>query len=306
MSDHSTAQQLSRRSFLARVTGIGLGTAAVFGHAGSAGAASALTGIGAGSLPSPRERIGVQLYTVRDQMQADFEGTIARVSELGYREVEFAGYYGRTPQQVRTLLDRLGLRAPSAHVGANALREDLAGQIRMAKVIGHQYLTLPSFPVDRNGGAVAWQRAAAEFNRIASACRDEGLRLAYHNHAWEFAEVGGGRTGYDILLAETDPALVDFELDLYWAVHAGRDPIQLFQRHPGRFTMWHVKDMRDPQGAKEMVPVGQGVIPFRAIFAQSERSGMRHFFVEHDNAASTVGSLPSIEASFRHLHRMLS
>ncbi len=312
------ARGAARRAFvrdaaLAGLGAAGLGAAlAACARAGraAAGAASPAAASPAAAAPAaaaPAGRIGVQLYTVRDLMQQDFEGTLARVAAIGYREVEFAGYYGRTPEQVRATLDRLGLAAPSSHIGVALLRADLAGQLRAARAIGHAYVTAPSYPIARTGaGEEAWKQAAAEFNRWGAACREQGLRFAYHNHDWELRPIAGGRSGLDVLIAETDPALVDFELDLYWAVHAGRDPLQLFGQYPGRVALWHVKDMREPQGAKAMAPVGGGAIDFRAIFAQRGQSGLRHFFVEHDNAAQVGGSLPSIEASYAYLRRLLA
>jgi sugar phosphate isomerase/epimerase len=249
----------------------------------------------------------VQLYSVRDLLQRDFEGTIEQVARIGYREVEFAGYYNRTPEQVRALLDRLALRSPSSHIGANLLRRDMAAQVALAKTIGHRYITLPSYSISRTGTPLdGWKAAAAEFNQWGAACRDAGLRFAFHNHSAEFQPIEGARSGMHVLLAETDPALVDFQLDIFWAVAAGQDAISLFAEHPGRFTMWHVKDMLDPLGAKTMKPVGQGVIDFGRIFARARDSGMRNFFVEDDNAAANGGSIASIQASFDHLSRLLA
>jgi sugar phosphate isomerase/epimerase len=293
---------VDRRAFLRTFAAAGLGGAALSACARQGVSAS----VAALATQPGADRIGVQLYTVRDLLQQDFEGTLARVSDIGYRSVEFAGYYQRSPEQIRELLDRLRLVAPSTHVGVNALRQDFSGQVRSARVIGHEYLTLPSYRVGQDVDPVAgWRAAAEEFNSLARRCREEGLRFAYHNHAWEFQRIDGGTTPYDILLRETDPDLVDFQLDLYWAHHAGRDPARLFEQYPGRFTMWHVKDMRDPQDTREMVPVGQGEIDFRDLFRRADQSGLRHFFVEHDNAAETVGSLTSIEASYRHLREIL-
>ena len=303
MSDESTTGGTSRRAFLKDAAWLGLGAAVLGGCARAGGAAA-----GVGGFVAPRaDRIGVQLYTVRDQLQQDFEGTIERVARIGYRELEFAGYYNRTPEQVRAILDRLGLTAPSSHIGANLLRENLAEQLRIARVIGHRYVTAPSYPFPRGGASEEpWKQAAAEFNRWGAACKEQGMRFAYHNHNWELQPIAGGRSGLDVLVAETDPALVDFELDLYWTVHAGRDPLRFFEQYPGRVALWHVKDMREPQGAKAMVPVGQGTIDFKAIFARAQQSGLRHFFVEHDNAAQTGGSLASIETSFQYLRQLLA
>ena len=324
MSHRLPSGPQSRRAFLRDATVLGFGAATLVGcrtSASAGGTAAGATAAGAtavansaggaaraaGFTAPSANGVGVQLYTVRDLLQQDFEGTLEKVAQVGYRRVELAGMYDRKPEQVRAVLDRLQLTAPSAHVGANLLRQDMAQQIQIAKTLGHEYITAPSFPIPRTGGTEdAWKQAAAEFNRFGTACREAGLRFAYHNHNWELAPIAGGRSGLDVLLAETDPALVDFELDLYWAAHAGRDPLALFAQYPGRFTMWHVKDMREPQGAKAMAPVGQGTLDFRAMFAKAQQSGLRHFFVEHDNAAQTGGSLASIQASFAHLRQLLS
>jgi len=220
--------------------------------------------------------------------------------------VEFAGYYNRTPGQVRALLDRLGLSSPSSHIGANLLRRDMAAQVALAKTIGHRFITLPSYSVSRTGTPLqGWKAAAVEFNSWGAACRDAGLRLAYHNHSAEFQPIEGARSAMHVLLSETDPPLVDFQLDIFWSTHAGQDTIELFNQNRGRFTMWHVKDMLDPLGAKTMKPVGQGVIDYRRIFAHASDSGMRHFFVEDDNAAANGGSLASIQSSLTHLRQLL-
>lgn len=310
MRDQQMPGQSSRRSFLIELAaaGVGGGLLAACARAGgtTVGTTAATAGAVAGG-SAGATRIGLQLYTVRDLLAQDFEGTLARVAQVGYRAVEFAGYYDRTPEQVRSLLDRLSLTAPSSHIGVDLLRRDAGAQIALARTIGHEYVTVPSYPFPRTGAtADDWKRAAAEFNQWGAACRAQGLRLAYHNHDFEFQPTAGGPTGYDVLVKETDPGLVDFELDLYWATRAGRDPLQLFQQYPGRFAMWHVKDMQDPQGTKAMAPVGKGTIDFRAIFARAQQSGMRHFFVEHDNAATTGGSLPSIETSFQTLRQLLA
>jgi len=291
---------VSRRAFLvdATLAAFGGGLLAACAHSGPRAT---------GGVRPSADRIGVQLYTVRDLMQQDFDGTLAKVAQLGYKQVEFAGYYDRTPAQVRATLDRLGLTSPSTHIGVNLLRQDAAAQIASAKTIGQAYITVPSYPYARDGGADAFKQAAAEMNRWAAMCRDAGIRLAYHNHNAEFRAVDGATTGFDILMHDADPALMDFELDLYWATFAGQDPLALFDRYPGRFAMWHVKDMVDPQGTKAMTAVGQGTIDFPKIFAQAAKSGMRYFFVEHDTAAQYPGgSLASLQTSVTNLKRMLS
>ena len=272
-------------------------------------------------------RIGVQLYSVRDRMEKDFTGTLEGVAKIGFKEVEFAGYYNHSPEEVRSLLDRLGLRAPSSHIMLDAITKDLAGQVKSAKTIGHEYITVPALipPLMGNVAPDFWGKTAAEFNRVAKALKDEGLGFAYHNHNFEFQKLPDGRTGYDVLLAETDSTLVSFELDLLWASLAGQDPVAMFAKHPGRFVMWHVKDVKGIDAARtlamstetspmqrlqklsgSLAAVGTGDIDFRRIFAAATTSGMRHFFVENDAAPQTASSLADIETSYRNLRQLLA
>jgi sugar phosphate isomerase/epimerase len=284
---------VDRRTFLK--TGVaGLGGAWLLG---SGCAANGYTADGAAS----GERIGVQLYTVRDRLEKDFAGTMEQVAAVGYREVEFAGYYDRTPEQVRVLLDRLDLTAPSTHVGLDIVRKNLDQTLSAAQIIGHRYVIVPWIEESLRN-AEGYRQLAAELNRYGAAARERGIRFGYHNHEFEFLPLTGGQTGMDILLAETDPALVDFELDLFWTVKAGRDPVEVFARHPGRFPLWHVKDMADVRGAQRMVEVGTGGIDFGRIFANAAKSGLRHFFVEHDEPAD---SLASLRTSYQNLKRIL-
>lgn len=302
MSEAPKPGDLNRRTFLKNLAGMSVGGTLLTACAANQSAA------GAGALlRAPlSQRIGLQLYTVRDQLQQDFEGTIARVAQIGYNDLEFAGYYNRTPQQVRQLLDRYKLTAPSSHIGLDQFRNNLQGTIDSAKVIGHEYLTVPSLNV-RGNDLETWRGIAAEFNRYGAAVKQAGMKFAYHNHNFEYQAVAGGQTGYDVLLRETDPALVYFEQDLYWTTFAGRDPIELFNRAPHRFPLWHVKDLTTSNGTKAMAPVGQGTIDWKALFAQAQLSGMEYFFVEHDTAAQYPGgSFASIQASYDYLKQLLS
>lgn len=318
-NEHASAPE-TRRSFVKRMALAGGALATVgCGPGMQAGAAAA------GAVRA--DRIGLQLYTVRDQMERNFVGTLERVAGIGFKEVEFAGYFNHTPEQVRQHLDRLGLRSPSVHVGLGELRRDLAGAIRSAKVVGQEYITVPAVDEAFGGGRLDlafWQRTAAELNRIGTATRAEGIRTGYHNHAFEFDRLENGQTGWDVLLEQTDPALVSFELDLAWATFAGQDPVQMFQRHPGRYPLWHVKDVRDLAAGRAAVPanpttmqvitaagsrlsaVGTGDIDFRRIFAAARTAGLDHYFVENDAAAANgASSLADIETSYRNLARLL-
>jgi sugar phosphate isomerase/epimerase len=250
----------------------------------------------------PGQPIGVQLYTVRDRMQQDVAATLASIAQIGYREVETAGLYDLSAEQFRALLDQHGLASPSGHYPIQALRENLDATLATAQALGQRWVIVPWLGEEERT-AEGYRRVAAELNRFGQTARERGLRVAYHNHEFEFAPLPGGRTGFDILLEETDPDLVDFELDLFWATHAGVDPMELITRHSGRFPIWHVKDMADIRGAKRMVPVGQGEIDFGRLFAQAEQLGLRHFFVEHDNPEDPVAFL---RTSYQHVSQLLT
>jgi len=272
-------------------------------------------------------RIGVQLYSVRDRMEKDFTGTLEGVAKIGFKEVEFAGYYNQSPEAVRATLDRLGLRAPSSHIMLADITKVMPGQIKAAKTIGLEYITVPALFQPLMGKVTPdfWPKTAAEFNRVGKALKAEGIGFAYHNHSFEFEKLPDGKTGYEILLSETDPAYVNFELDLLWATVAGQDPVAMFQKNPGRFPMWHVKDVKGVDAARAAVAstegstiqklqkvggslaaVGTGDIDFKRIFAAAGTSGMRHFFVENDSAPQTASSLADIETSYKNLRQLLA
>jgi sugar phosphate isomerase/epimerase len=304
VAEHEEKKGVNRRTFLFELAAIGIGTSAFAACASSGMSSSAGASASAGASDNTN-LIGLQLYTVRDQLQNDFDGTLTKVAQIGYKNMEFAGYYNRTPEQVRALLDKLGLVSTSSHIGAQLMTQDAAAQIKAAKTIGQDYITIPSYNFGKEG-VDGWKKAAAQFNTWGKMCKDAGLRLAYHNHNFEFAPLEGGPTGYEVLQRELDPALVDFELDLYWAAFADQDPLALFAKHPGRFAMWHVKDLLLTNGTKGMAPVGNGTLNFKSYFAARRQAGLKHFFVEHDSAAQYPGgSLASIQASYTNLKQML-
>lgn len=282
-------EPLDRRTFLGALAG-GLAGLGLLGCQQRPGGAAA---------PWAR-RPGLQLYTVRTLLQRDMPGTLAAVAEIGYREVETAGLFGVAPEAFRAALDGNGLVSPAGHVPIEALREDAGAALSAARTLGQQWLVVPWLG-EAERTPDGYRRVAAELNRYGAAAADQGLRVGYHNHEFEFEELEGGVRGYDILLAETDPALVDIELDLYWAVKGGEDPVALFERDPGRFPLCHVKDMRDRGGAETQAPVGAGEIDFARIFAHGDQAGLRHYFVEEDNPADP---LASIRASHDHLQQL--
>jgi sugar phosphate isomerase/epimerase len=258
------------------------------------------------------EKIGLQLYTVRDLMKQDFDGTLAKVATTGYKEVEFAGYFDRSPKDVRAAVDRHGLTAPSAHIEYKNLGEKFPQVIEAAKVVGHEYLVNPWIDEEIRKQPDGWKQAAETFNRAGEACKKSGIQFAYHNHWFEFLPVNG-KLPYDLLLTDCDPNLVKMELDLCWITVGGQDPLKYFDRYPGRFPLVHVKDVKrvppvTAGGAqdfgssmKDMTEVGSGIIDWKKIFAQSEKAGIKHYFVEHDNPKKP---LESIKTSYDYLARL--
>jgi sugar phosphate isomerase/epimerase len=226
------------------------------------------------------DRIGVQLYTVRDAMRRDMAGTIAQIAQIGYREVEFAGYFGKTPREVRAMLDANKLTSPSTHVSLELARQDRT--LDDAIEIGHTYLTVPSLPRASSSSADAYRRTAEEFNRIGAKAKARGLRLAYHNHNQEFTPLDGV-VPYDLLVGGTDPSLVFFQVDVYWMVRGGRDAREFIRANPTRVPMLHIKDSSGAPDHRQ-VDVGAGTIDFAAILRQdaSQRRVITNVFVEHD------------------------
>ena len=243
--------------------------------------------------------IGIQLYTVRDLMQRNFEHTLQQVAAIGYKEVEFAGLYDKSPKTVRTKsLDKLGLTSPSSHIPYERLRANLQGVVDEAKTLGNRYVVCPFIDAAARRDGAAWKKIAADFNRFGESMQRVGLTFAYHNHDFEFDRLPDGGNGFDILLADCDPKLVKIELDLFWITKAGGDPLAYFAKWPGRFPLVHVKDRT---GSGTMVNVGQGSIDWNKIFAKRREAGIQHFFVEHDNPKSP---LDDIKASYTYMSRL--
>jgi len=257
--------------------------------------------------------VGLQLYTVRNAMKSDFGGTIAKVAQVGYKELEFAGYQDHSPKDIRAVLDKDGLTAPSCHVEYEVVEKKWAEQIETAHIIGHKYIVCPWID-EKQRTADGMKRAAELFQKAGEESSKAGIQFAYHNHTFEFQKIAGleGKTPYDLILA-TDPKYVKLELDLCWASVAGQDPVELFEKHPGRFPLVHVKDMKQlPKGdaaataspdsvMSNMTEVGSGVIDFKRIFAHSDKAGIKHYFVEHDFPADAIAS---ITKSYENLHNL--
>jgi sugar phosphate isomerase/epimerase len=262
---------------------------------GAALALSALPGC-AGTTAVARKKIGLQLYTVRAPMAQDMPGTLRRLRAIGYDEMEFAGYFNTPPAEVKRLLADIGLTAPSAHVSRELIRDNPMPSIEAGATIGHEWLVLNWLAPEERQTLDQYRAWADVCNRFAAQCHDAGMKFCYHNHDFEFHPIDGV-VPYDLLLERTDHALVNFELDLYWARKSGRDVAQLLTAQGARIPMCHVKDM-DAQGA--MADVGAGQIDFAGLFA---RKSFEHYFVERDDAPDP---LASAEASYRGLSRIFA
>jgi len=255
--------------------------------------------------------IGVQLYTVRDLMKDDFEGTIAKVAQIGYKEVEFAGYFGRTADQVNAVLKKNGLKAPSTHVQYDELDDKFPSVIEFSKAIGLEYIICPWIPENLRKSPDIWKQAADKFNKAGEQTKKAGMQFGYHNHWFEFLPTDG-KLPYDELLRLCDANLVKMEMDLCWISTTGTDPVKYFEKYPGRFPLVHVKDVKtmpkiNSGGSQnfgdtvDLTEVGSGVIDWKRIFAHAEQAGIKHYIVEHDHPKQP---LASIKGSYEYLSKL--
>jgi sugar phosphate isomerase/epimerase len=243
-----------------------------------------------------KKEIGLQLYTLREELPKNVKATLENVAAAGFTTVETYGFsikdqfWGLSPLELKKILDSNGLKAVSGHYNLGSFLADgniteLKAAIEAAKILKSEFLTIPWIDEPYRKTITDYKLIASRLNQAAKICSDAGLKLAYHNHDFEFQK-HDGITGYEILLKETDKDLVYFELDLYWVFRSGNDPIQLFRDNPGRFKMWHVKDM-DKLNPALNTEIGSGSIDFKSIFKEAKQSGMKHFFVEQENNYNT-------------------
>jgi sugar phosphate isomerase/epimerase len=240
----------------------------------------------------PPDQISIQLFTLRDQLAIDLEGTLQTVHEIGYTRVEHAGFVGRTVEEFKAALDAAGLWASSGHVLIPQPFDPAAWSASLAdaNTLGSRYIVHPFFGIDFATGEVVrttapWRAFARDLNRAGRMARDAGLKLGYHNHNWEFFRLtdNPSRTAYDVLTDATDPDLVHLELDLFWATRGARDPVDLIEQNKGRVLQYHVKDMNQ---AGSFEDPGQGLIDFARIFRHSGEAGAVEYIVERDDAGT--------------------
>ncbi|MGN6402587.1 MAG: sugar phosphate isomerase/epimerase family protein [Flavisolibacter sp.] len=265
-----------------------------------------------------KQYIGLQLYTIRDAMQKDPAAALARVAAIGYNSVEGATYtgtekfYGMSAKDFKSLLKKTGLKMPSGHYRLGEEKEngkpvqgtmlyDWDRAVDDGAAIDLQYMVCAYLSPAERGDLDHYKYIAEQLNKAGERCKKANIQLCYHNHDFEFKEQDG-KLPYDILLNETDKDLLKMELDLYWATKAGKDPVELFNQHPGRFPLWHVKDM-DNTDKHDFAEVGNGIIDFKKIFANAHAAGMKYFFVEQDK---TPGSpFDSIKQSYQYIKKHL-
>ncbi|WP_274650910.1 sugar phosphate isomerase/epimerase family protein [Paenibacillus humicola] len=231
-----------------------------------------------------RMGIGLQLYTLRNELAQDFKGTLRKVAELGYEGVEFAGYGGIPADEMKSLLQELGLKAIGSHVGPAALRGSLQQEIDYLKTIGAQYLICPHVAAEERADEESWKRLFSLFEEVGAEAREQGLVFGYHNHAFEFESRIGGEFVYDALYASTKPESVQVEMDVCWVQFAGQDPLAYIPKYAGRLPLLHLKDFsKDEEGKMKTLELGQGVVNLPAVIQASSDAGVQWLIVEQDH-----------------------
>ena len=284
-----------------------------------AAAALASTWIARRAPANPLGRpVCIQLYTVNGPMETDAAGTLKKLRKIGYGVVESAGFGKLSAKQFRQLLDDAGLICPSAHLSFDPA--SLGAAFDDAHAVGATYAASgsldalvkaakPGTELDKRAMSLDEAKRTAELaSRIGAAAKRAGLQYVYHNHAREFADQGGGAIGYDVLLRETDPDLVKFEIDCGWMIFAGHDPIAYFKKYPNRFPLIHVKDFlpASDKSAGEMLgaELGHGVIDYKPIIAAAAKAGLKHYFAEQEGPFARMDQLQAAQVDYDYLHSM--
>jgi sugar phosphate isomerase/epimerase len=262
----------------------------------------------AGIGPSFKGPIGLQLYSLRDQFAKDVSATLDQVRALGIRHVELAGTYNLAPEQFKKQLDARGLKPISGHFPFEQLRDHVDDVAREAKTLGLQYVGCAWIPHENSFDEKACRDAIAVFNRAGEALAKHGLKFFYHTHGYEFRPHGDG-TLFDLMMAETKPEFVRYEMDVFWIIHPGQDPVKLLEKYGSRFELMHVKDMKKgtPTGlltgqsdVSNDAVVGTGVMDWPAIMKAAQKAGVKWYFIE-DESPTSVEQIPQ---SLRYLERL--
>lgn len=243
------------------------------------------------------DRMAVQLYSVRDEAKKDFIGTLEKVAEIGYRGVEFSGFFDTSADELKRVLDRLQIKSVVSHTDIKLLADNLDEVIRYNQSIGTEYIICPW---TEYSGREEYQQKAAFFNDIGKKITDAGMKFGYHNHSHEF-ELVDGKYGLDYLYELTNPQWVIPQLDIYWIEFAGIDPVDYIGKYAGRCRLIHLKDMRDAW-SKAMTEVGTGIIDIKGVITRGLETGVEWFTVEQD--VCEMSSFESIRISFENLKRI--
>lgn len=270
--------------------------------------------VGLLSLPSflaagkATKNIGLQLYTLRDVIGQDPKGVLTKVAGYGYKDLEAYSYkdgkiFGMDYAEFNKFVNGLGMRVTSGHYGLDQIKGDTWQKaVDDAKKNGQEFMVMPYIKEPDRQTIDAYKVICADLNKAGEVCTNAGVRFQYHNHAFEFQPIEG-QVPYDVMLKELDPKKVGMELDLFWTINAGQDPLALFTKHPGLFEQWHVKDMTTTDRNKN-ANVGTGSIDFKRIFAQAKQAGLKRWYVEHDTFPGTT-SLESAEADAKYLKTII-
>lgn len=254
--------------------------------------------------PPLNQNIGLQLYSLRNEIKEDLAGSLEKIAQIGYKNLEAAGYsdgkfYGLEPLEFKTLVENLGMKVVSSHL---TFTGDQVTQVLNAhKEAEIKNLVWPWLNKDQRASLDSYRGVAEHLNTIGEFCKKNNLRFGYHNHDFEFHTIEGQKP-YDLLLELTDPSLVFMQLDLYWIIYAGEDPVKYFEKYPGRFRQWHIKDMKAGND-KAMTEVGTGIIDYKSLFEHASQSGMKEFFIEQDKIIGD--GFESVKMSFDNLNSIL-
>ena len=271
------------------------------------------------------KKVGIQLFSLPKLLESDFEGTLAMLAQMGYQEIELfgpypfstdlakktweaiipmvgfkgSGFFGKTPQEVAALMKKYRLRVPSMHTDLDTLEKNMGPLAEAAQQLGARYVVLPAIPDAYRKNSDDYKRCAERFNKIGAEAKRMGIRYAYHNHGYGLNQQYDGRMPLDILFDNTDPSLVFFEMDIYWTIAGGADPVKLLNNYPGRYAMLHIKDMKEKKRFSgdggdaaqwvELFPymssAGDGVLDLPSILGAAQKTGVAHYFVEQDMVA---------------------
>lgn len=237
-------------------------------------------------------KVGLQLYTVRDNLEKDFEGTIAKVAALGYQGVEFAGFYGRTASQINELLKKHNLEVVGSHTQYTELLQDAQSLIDYNKEIGNRYIIVPFLSEEHRSN---WPEVFTNLRKLGELCNQNDVVLLYHNHEFEFTEKLGEHTVFDAMYTEVPASLLQVELDSCWVQYGGYDPIEYIQKYAGRLPIVHWKDFKRTDKGAQTVELGEGEVPVAAIADATEKAGAEWLVVEQDSCLQPP--LQSIEQS---------